>query len=1710
MPASYVSTGAGGTDYEVDVAAACLGRLLSGTADRLLPNGFTPTSVGLQDRAGPAGFDDATITAVGGKGDELKVFIQAKRHFSFAASGDFSVLVQAIAAHDQSDPGSWLAALVVGEATIPIEDVQTLLESARLSPDCAAFRTRWEQPGTTNLPKRDLLSVIRAALSNDDQAVWRAARRLVVLDYDYHLVHSRDRDAVVADLEIRLTDPTQDVASLFGRLRELVLRHGQRAAQWTRYSLIAELGTTMSPLRRVHDAIAALDAASVAALNAILTHIQGTTSFPALSLLRNKLFTEAKAILLSERCVRLSGEGGSGKSGLLRRLAADFDGRLLMLKDDRVIAQSWESHGVAIGISLSAQQVADELAASGPCLLAIDGADRLLLSPRRGLVLDLLRAIVASPLRDRWSIVTSARDFQTRDLVAVALSEAGLAELGRRCTIGSLDAAEIELLSDVFPAIGGLVRRGDLGDRNRILFLLREVLASPHLPIPYTEIGLAAAWATRGATTETPRPERDHALAAIGELLLCRPDRRPGRADISPEGLNQLLAEDVVYAHPTRDTISFTHDVHEDWVLARTFERHREELPGLIHAADQPLWWLRAMRLLGQMMLEDGDDPSAWLTLLATIDANSDLDPAWGRSLLVAPLYSERSNGILDRLEDALLDQNGELLIRLLDTLLVFETRLDDRLLKSPVLAELSETERLRTVALFRIPNWRSWMAFLGWSLRQWQRWPATLIPRLSEVGAAWVFATEGSTSRFANAIVTIAADWLVEVEDVRHIDRWDDHRDRRDPFGLSELSYQNWEEIEKRLRRTLKMGVTAAPDIMDVYLGRLTTESRLRNAREDLINLPRRVPALLPRAYTDMAIAHFTPRRRRVRHDGSFVQPDCFSSFSYEDAGISHDHGFFPSSPLRGGFADLFASDENEALRLFHRLEMRASVFYRHFTKWHDRRRVRPLRLETPWGVVPLWGDENVYRWSRGMLGSHVLGSAYLALDEWLGAQAAAGRSLEELFRLVLQPNGLVATTSPCINALVEQINAPDQIDTAAPFLGAPRLWQYDLRRFLDDRSTAWTIGFMSRDDHFEATQRVQARYSKRQFLPNDLLLPFQLKSGSEARARFQQRREAWTASDLAAFDDDLQDPTAMAEFEVRLARIRSDSDPEQIKVEKNPSGDGLIVQIEPPIQDLPRIAQLNREQELFNEASRLSLWVSKSRERNELEPTLSLAEAMALADKLEEIDKVDEPSTAYLVTRFRASGIVGTAALIARYASDDELNQWLVWVRPRILAGCCIVRTDEDENLLVDQAKLFDDPQLYGAEGLSALINRGKDVAEDRELALDLATHRLQDVAAAVVHGLDWERVPDFAWRTMVAAFDICVLRRNRFWIKGDDKRAIATRGRDRQRAIRAARKPVAKAPRTPLPPYEDRWYWQRKWRWPLARVRVQSKWIFDWSRAPVLLKNLDYNAIANDRRRNAQFGSYLVGVIEWARNYSQDRVADRYRNHYPYELMHALAAATGRLAAAGGATSLWETFKAFDRRDTGGDLLGDYMNAIATELVESGRAPDDRFWAAWQPPANFVLERTERPHRYRSDFDELSIGAAAAGFVGPYTSPIPPDWPHLDAILPAIDRWARVTAYSFAAARALLGFAERLDMRQRTQWLISWIALYVGEHQGDQQFWGYGSNGDRAAALLKPLEHADTAARREIRRLLGVIADAGSLGARDVLSLFVSGRQ
>lgn len=118
----------------------------------------------------------------------------------------------------------------------------------------------------------------------------------------------------------------------------------------------------------------------------------------------------------------------------------------------------------------------------------------------------------------------------------------------------------------------------------------------------------------------------------------------------------------------------------------------------------------------------------------------------------------------------------------------------------------------------------------------------------------------------------------------------------------------------------------------------------------------------------------------------------------------------------------------------------------------------------------------------------------------------------------------------------------------------------------------------------------------------------------------------------------------------------------------------------------------------------------------------------------------------------------------------------------------------------------------------------------------------------------------------------------------------------------------------------------------------------------------------------------------------------------------------------------------------RDRPDDLIGEYLDALVTALVESGGPPDEGFWSAWHPAARWLLDKAV-PKR-RGSHDHLPRGLTAAGIMGPYMTPLPPDWPRLGHVLEDIDVWVRETAHLPAAAVASLAIVERMDVPQRSR--------------------------------------------------------------------------
>lgn len=1696
--ATYTSTGAAGVDVEIEYAAFLAVCLITENGNPALPQSALPLKLSLQRRDGPEGFDDVVVEWQSGGKDGV-TFVQSKRAFSIGDNAEFRDLARALA--EFNDARDWSAAIVTSSLSPAVGDVQELLESARLSTSKADFDAKWAEQGVLNDAKRLVLKGFAKATDGlAVDAAWNAMRRLRLIEHDFALPQSRDRQSAIALLRQQLINPSIAETG-FAELRSVLLAAGQLAPTFDRSTLIERVPSLeVHPTAGLRPAVQHILAESSRALQAIGDRLEGADC--EVTLLRPESWDRLIEKSRESSIIRLAGDAGCGKSSLLKRYAATFKGRALVLNERRIIARSWSEAAVSWSASgASAEEIVSMLASAGACLLAVDGADRMLLDHRRTFVLELFGAIAASPLRKRWSIITSGRDFGQRDLIRDALREAGL-ETGERVSVGPLGDADTAMLMKLFPNAEVLLSRSDLANLNRNPFMVQQLLRPDEPHATLTETALADAWATRGSAMA---PERDVVVAQLAAARVAKPTVVPSIADLNPKGVTRLIEEGAAERLPLRDGIAFTHDVFEDWALARELRRDWRRIPERLSAADEPLWWQRAVRLTAQMLLETGCDQE-WHSLLCSLEQN-DLDATWHRLVLVAPLHSENADVLLSRIQPILLADDAKLLGRLVESLRVAETRIDEGVLDAPLLAHMSEAERSRLIAQFKTPVWKPWTAFMHWSLPQWQTWPDALLPSLVELAEIWTKNNENKPNRVSAEIASCVLKWLEMVENYRHVDGdFLSHSESESPFTLN-LRYDSWEDLEKTLRRILAMTVASTPMLVEYYLERATTQPRLSAARLWLLKHPRQLPARLPGTW--IALMRTTLlRRRRRSHYSPLVPTSCFDSVRFNEAGISDDHSFYPCSPLQVGWEQLFKNDADSALAMMHRLEMRAAVFWRHYIKRRDRRRPRPLILHLSSETIQLWGDENVYRWSRAILGPNTLGSAYLAFDNWLEEQLTNGARMDDLLPRVLQNNGLVATVSPIINAAAQRQNDRPTLSAIAPFLAAPRLWIYDVRRHLDDKipihRMASVIGYYRH--HVKAAESVWQRYQQREPLHQQFLIPFHILAEEGAKAQLEERRIHWQLDDLADYDDELCDDTWRSAHEVTLERFRSDADPGSVRFQEGEEPNQLIVQIAPPEHRAAEIEAANRKQSRAVELGNLAAWAERSLKDGVVSTDQDLVTAI---DALTALEQPEDSESAEMTGRFSRAASAGVAAAIARFAAPATIERNADWLRERLWAAVTHKRDQQETILLSPGAALILDPQMLAAGGLAALASRGL-MPEFEHTVAELATSELHAVAAATLRGLDWKTRPDFAWRCAVAALDMCVLNIPAEWLPAR-KRAHEQRAnrRRRQNAVdHVVGRSKLRGPLLPPQPYRNHWRWS--WRvWPpLTRTPLPAVQRFDWSRAKTLLEALAFKGLGEGARM--QLCSYLVGLAGWVKDHHKV-CKDRYDNGnwFPHDLANTIAHQLGRLAAITGDGQSWQHISSLGYRHNEGDLVSYYMDEITRDLVDSGRLPDDRFWNAWRPAADWAMA-LPLPSRRDVKWDYLSDAVKAAGFVGPFMTPLPPDWPHLELLLPTINSWVGKTASHPGAAKAMLAIGERMSVEQRERWLLPWLENYVALHGRDASFWMYAELSDGVAGLLPPLDNRSEAVRKRVRRILAVMADTGAISARELLPRFASGRQ
>lgn len=1684
MSRTVIGTSGAGTTFEFR-AVACLLAAMLGEAGGLGDGaGLVIENIELQRSGAVAGFDDAIVRHRLPAGGTRTTVIQIKRTLSGERSDPaFKRPIAEAARHIQANPGdTHRFRIVAGQSGFGPRDVERTVLAARLSLTADDFWHRWADPAAANAGERAFAEAVAWVIEDefggpDSSLAWELLKRFSIIVADIEEAGSLHEHWALRNLERSLSDPAS-APDLLRELDRIAADAARVAGALDRSILARELADrfTFSAQERLAPCLARLDREAELALASIRDDILG------FRLPRANSTTQLSGQLAEGRNIRLGGAAGSGKSAILKRLTVEVADRghgRIVLKHDRLSAATWPAYATSLQLSTDLPALVEALAASGEALLVIDGLDRIQDSQSVGILNDLLGAIARSPTAARWRFLVSSRDLAGPDVAALA----NMPDL-LRFAVNAPDADELRLLGERFPHLQMMLARQGYGELNRDLFFIAQIAARPSEAGASSELDLMQAWATRGGLASPPDPHRDTALRTLAQTRLGQPFGGLPKGGIAL-GLTALVSEGTLAEPPYRDVVYFTHDIYEDWVIARALDAQRSTLPSLLKSARQPLAWLRAVRLVAEIAV-DAEGAAAWRALHARLRDDPDLDPVWARQVLVAPLHSPRAASLLDRIEPELLADDAALMRELADTLTSFELQPHPEILAGTAHPEADAATRAAIAQQHQVPRWPAWPAFMSWSVERWPGWPQTLAPTLSRLTLFWLRKPVHRWQISRHAVEQVGA-WLAAADAAEALG-WD-HREERDRC-LAELGLDDGKRNPAELLRlVVTHGSDAAPEVARLYLERLLSADGARHT-ETVVISPGILPRLEPRLFAELVARTMIFERRDEPFGSSLAVSRGY--------GLRDTSGLFPSAPGRAGFDALFAADEDAALGLLGQFCSVASE------QWRLQQQARgltprPIRLDLPDGLLDLWGDQHVFKWSRGILGPHILTSLLLAADQWLAAQVALGRPLAELVTKTLRAGPLVAIAGPVIAAGIDRSLVQADLAVMLPMMCAPRLWFYDLARWMEDqRPSVYGIGWNPGDEDNRADVfKLLKRRQRQRPLLQGLVAQFHVLGDETSKATFAAAAANWQVADLADFEELLGDQDG--ELAERLETYQSQANPEnwQLQVAEDRSWFAMHYIVPEHLQG--RAAEVNEQQQTLNATSPLLDWsFGRSRGATSTDGT-PIAEVIPLAISLDHPQLFDSVTFDVEIT-MRAQAVAAIAASLLTAGDDALLAEHGDWARSVVARAATL--DPRSTGIHFEETSMADDPLANAGRGLAALVGRGIAEFGETEAWLRLVSSPFRDVAKASIEGI----APFAEARPQAAAAGLAALTDSflfswRQW-GGDLEQWLRTdRAARADRAITAIADQLANEEFCDLPappPIPAPFVTASQGFYPHGDIDQQ----FDTYRAASILRQYDLSALLAVPELRDRLCRFARASIEWLRSFAdgQEPPPDSWDSgDRRMDWEQALGAFMGRIAhwvpAGRVIADLVAPIGAIEDEETRMEVLDSFLDAYATQRFDANRPIDDEFAAVWRAAASIAFDGMAAHREYRR-----SRALDAAGFCS-YGRPVfEPNWQYAASFAPLIGEWVEVCAAFEVAPPVVSALVSQAPAAFSTDPALGWLEqIMAARLTSDLRERLRGGAGRHCGRLLATIWGATPASGRitaieRFRRLASQLADFG----------------
>jgi hypothetical protein len=670
----------------------------------------------------------------------------------------------------------------------------------------------------------------------------------------------------------------------------------------------------------------------------------------------------------------------------------------------------------------AARDLLVELAADGTGLLFVDNLD-LFSEEERSTVNDLIRAAASVP---GFSVIATARrNFGVDELGW--LTQEGLHELG--CAppifVDELNEAEVEEMAAAAPFLASLLAPSHPArDVTRNLFrLARLANRSSDAPILRTETDMATEWWDTADGQPDGRRERQRVIRflaeqALGPLAVFDVSSQP------PSAVDGLIRAEALqeYGH---DKVGFRHDVLREWAVAKFIALDPEAIGRLHLEQPAPSYLARSIELYARSLIEQGEDCSAWDTLLFRLSA-SGVHATWRRAVLMALVRSEVASRALRTAQPRLLAENGALLNELIRT----TTAVDAQAAREAFAESGFNLEALPESLM--IPAGPSWSRLISWILRLGDDLPGGSVPDVVDLFTKWSTAMLG-TDPVTPLLLRPLFNWLTAIEEGK------DERGYSRSSGLfgDALTPSQIDALEGDLRRAFAMFSNRDPALAGAYLQTVMTRKRRERLAQQLHEFGGTLAAAAPDQMADLFEAALIPPPRQD-------QPERYSRSSFEDRIFTFlDTQFLPVSPAQGPFYDLLVAAPETGKRLIRRLVDYAISAQ---TRGHTG---DPEFIEIALAGGPrrfTW--PHTYLWSRESYSTfYAVSSGLMALEAWAHGRVEAGEAVDDVIAHVIGDGDPPACYLLIALDLILS-HWPASKEAAIPFVASPDLIILDRER--------------------------------------------------------------------------------------------------------------------------------------------------------------------------------------------------------------------------------------------------------------------------------------------------------------------------------------------------------------------------------------------------------------------------------------------------------------------------------------------------------------------------------------------------------------------------------------------------------------------------------------------------------------------------------------